>query len=391
MTQQDQSHRWGWRLLSLLLLASGGLAFWGLTQTTSTAATDTGQAAPVLVQTTQTRLADQSPVLSQTGFTRADRAVSLAFQVSGQVAWVSPDFRVGRMVEQGDVIAQLETRRIQTRISQAEAERDRAQAQLDEADATLQRTEILQERDVSSTASLDDAKAARATAQAGLSIANANLEAARVDLADAELRAPFAGIVASTDLAEGQVVQPGAPVGRLIDATRAQVYLSLSQQQLDSFDARGGPLEAKVRIHATSDTARHLRDGEVVDIVPEVTEGVRLTNLIVTFPDPFTATPSVQMGQLVRVDIPIAGGTDLIAFTSAALRGDNTVWVIADDNTLQERSVDIVYLSDDTVYATPDTLAQDTTLLTTDLTNPTDGMAVRPSAPDTASAEALQP
>ena len=100
--------------------------------------------------------------------------------------------------------AQAQRRAAQAAVQAAAAQRDVAQAQLDLLQAGATPEEI-------------------AAAEADVAQAQAALEAARTALDQATLRAPFAGTVASLDIAPGETVLPGQIVLSLADLDRLQV------------------------------------------------------------------------------------------------------------------------------------------------------------------------
>lgn len=131
-------------------------------------------------------------------------AVELTTRVSGVVEAVL--VRPGQRVKRGTVLLRLERTVLQARLDEAAAEQARAQA--DEADAKreLERAQELFDRTVSSTAELDAAGLRYARAQAALSAAQARRVIAQKNLQDAELKAPFNGVVTAVPGGPGTVV-----------------------------------------------------------------------------------------------------------------------------------------------------------------------------------------
>ncbi|WP_306118849.1 MULTISPECIES: efflux RND transporter periplasmic adaptor subunit [unclassified Roseitalea] len=365
----------GWALAIAVVLGAAGGVYWWLTQARQVERQAMDAPGPTVVETTTVEIVDEPPVISQTGFVQAVEEVDLAFEISGRVAAIADDFEVGAMVARSDVLARLSTRRIETRIAQARAELERARAQFQEAQAAFDRQETLEDRNVTAPASLQDAAARRASAEAAVNVAQARLRAAQTDLDDASLVAPFDGIVSDKRLSEGSVVQPGASVGHLIGGDRARVVLGLAQSQLAPFGEAQNLVGLEVTIHTTDDEARLLRRGAIVNVDPRIDRNVHVTNLIVEFSDPFAAEPSVRIGQLVRVDVPLETGRPIARLSAAALQGRDTVWVVGPDNRLRQARVTVLLRDDETAYIAAGDLAG-TRLVTTDLTAPTEGQRV---------------
>jgi len=135
---------------------------------------------------------------------------------------------------------------VRTNVEIAQAAVDAAQANVDAAQAQLAQAEA-QLALVEADARPEDI----AAAQADVASAEAALTQARDALAKTELRAPFAGTVASLDLTAGEQVAPGVPIVWLADlsAWRIEtddlteldvVYVSLGDAVTVTFDALPG-------------------------------------------------------------------------------------------------------------------------------------------------------
>ena len=135
---------------------------------------------------------------------RAADKVELTTRVSGVVEAVL--VKPGQRVKKGAALLRLDKTILQAYFDEATAEQARAQA--DEADAKreLGRAEELYNRTVSSTSELEAATLRHARAQAALSVAQARRAVAQKNLQDAELKAPFDGVVSAVPGAPGTVV-----------------------------------------------------------------------------------------------------------------------------------------------------------------------------------------
>lgn len=133
----------------------------------------------------------------------ADR-VELTTRVSGVVDEVL--VKAGQRVAKGAVLARLDRTVLQARVDEAMAEHARAEAEEKDAKREFERAEELYNRTVSSTSELEAATLRHTRAKAALAAAHARLTIAKKNLADAELKAPFAGVVASVPGLPGTVV-----------------------------------------------------------------------------------------------------------------------------------------------------------------------------------------
>lgn len=131
-------------------------------------------------------------------------AVVLTTRVSGVVETML--VKPGQRVKKGAVLLRLDRTVLQARLDEAAAEHARAQA--DEADAKreLERAQELFDRTVSSATELEVAALRHARAQAALSATQARRVIAQKNLQDAELKAPFDGVVSAVPGGPGTVV-----------------------------------------------------------------------------------------------------------------------------------------------------------------------------------------
>jgi RND family efflux transporter MFP subunit len=134
----------------------------------------------------------------------AAEKVELTTRVSGVVDQVL--VKVGQRVSKGTVLLRLDKTILQARFDEAVAELARAQADESDAKRDLDRAKELFNRTVSSNTELDAATLRHDRAQAALSAAGARRVIAQQNLNDADLKAPFGGVVTALPGAPGTVV-----------------------------------------------------------------------------------------------------------------------------------------------------------------------------------------
>jgi len=151
-----------------------------------------------------------------------------------------------------------------------------------------------------------------ARAEARLAQAQAQLEAARIRLEEATLRAPFAGMVAAVNVAPGETVSNQAPVV-LIDVSRYLVKVTVDEVDIARVNV-GQPVE--IRVDALS--APPFR-GEVVNIepLPAGTNGVTAYRVTIAF-DP--SGQPVRPGMTTSASIIAATRTNVLQVPASAVR-----------------------------------------------------------------------
>lgn len=192
--------------------------------------------------TYETIAADKGDIvetITATGTINPVITVRVGSQVSGRIARILADYNA--QVQEGQVIAQLETDLYQSRVEQAQANYELARAQtqearvaLKDAENNLRRITDLKKGAVASERELEiaettfkGAEAAFAAAVAREKQAQASLASARVDLEHTTIYSPVSGVVISRNCDVGQTVVASFQTPDLFliakDLTRMQV------------------------------------------------------------------------------------------------------------------------------------------------------------------------
>ncbi len=205
--------RWPWLMIAailLLALAGGGwYLIWERVVVVEAVA-----AAPLNAANADTA------VLDATGYVTARREATVSAKVTGKLIAVS--IEEGDQVREGQVLARLDDRDVRARLQLSHAQLDAAKAgiadlnaQFQEARRDLDRQQALSARGATAQQMLDNArtKVARLRAQlkvqrVRIEIAEAQLQIARVDLANTIIRAPFAGVIVAKAAQPGEMVSP---------------------------------------------------------------------------------------------------------------------------------------------------------------------------------------
>ncbi len=112
----------------------------------------------------------------------------------------------GTHVNQGDVIVQIDTRDVQNKYNQAQAQLDAAQAKLTVADSDKKRNEAMYKARIITPQEYEQVAINFANANSGVINARANLDLARQALEDATVKAPAEGVVIDKLVSEGTVI-----------------------------------------------------------------------------------------------------------------------------------------------------------------------------------------
>lgn len=189
-----------------------------------------------------------------TGRLVAKQRGAIASRIAGRISAVLVD--VGDRVEKGQVLARIETDRFKLNADLKSAEVNQARAKLNSAKATvellkqeLKRIEGLRRSAAFSQARYEDKRQeivkARASVDenaAALRRARASRDMARLDVKDAQIRAPFAGVVINRKVSAGAFVGAGAAIATLLDDRTMEVEADIPSDRLSGI-AEGSELD----------------------------------------------------------------------------------------------------------------------------------------------------
>ncbi|WP_353255430.1 efflux RND transporter periplasmic adaptor subunit [Hyphomonas sp.] len=296
------------------------------------------------------------------GEVRPKREISVSPQISGRVAYVSPDFIDGGFIRKGQVLVRVEGEDyelgvVRARSTVASAEQ-RLAREIAESELAQQDLEDLGMTDASPLARREPQLA---EARAALDAAKSQLQDAQLALARTAVVAPFDGRVRERMVDIGQVVAPGQSLGQIFGNDVVEVVLPLKDEEIGRL---GLPLafasSAKTpgpEVIFTANVGGEPRTwrGQVVRTGAAINSQTRQINVIAELNDPFGkgADNGAPMAPGLFVTAEIQGRSLDRVFVAprSALRGDDQLF-IGDPKTgkLSIRTVDIEHSDKDGAY-----------------------------------------
>jgi len=261
------------------------------------------------VRTVTVAKRDIGEVVSYTGRIEAEIETRLSFRIGGRM--VARSVNVGDRVEPGQVVAKLEAHNELNALRSAEAAVTAAQAQFTEAQNNYERQKFLLARDVASRVQYERAEQSRDTAGAQLDSAQAQLNVARDQVGDTELKADAGGIVIATAAEPGEVVQAGQLIIRVAPKGGRDAVFDVPGQVL-----RSAPREPVVEVSLTDDPSV-TTTGRVREVAPQADPVTRTFEVKVGLTDPpaamrlgATVTGRMQINSSPTIEIPAAALTE---------------------------------------------------------------------------------
>ncbi len=317
-------------LAVLVLAAAGGLGAVVMkrastsataAQAAATAASAAGTAAMLLApgDVARAQNAELGLQLALSGGLRAVDSALVKAKVAAEVK--SLTVREGDRVSAGQLIGRLDDTEYRLRLRQAQDQVAAAQAQLDTAQRSFENNRALVGQGFISRNALDTSANTLAGAQASLQAARAAADLTRKAVADTEIRAPIAGLVAQ------RLVQPGERVG--IDGRLVEI-VDLSRIELEAAVAPEDVLQLRVGQTAQVTIAGLPQPvaARVARISPSAMTGTRSVLAYLSL----ARTEGLRQGLFARAAVEVQRRNALVVPTSAVRDDQAQPYVLAVEN-----------------------------------------------------------
>ena len=309
---------------------------------------------PVAVRAQTVALEKISLEVTSEGNVQPRAQTQLVAQVSGEVIAVADALSSGGQFQRGDTLLELDPRDYQIARSRAQASLDRARAERDFASEEAARVRTLYGDELASIADLQRADRTLSVAEASVNEAAAALERASIDLERTVIKAPFNGRVRSESVDIGQFLREGASIATIYDTERLEVRFPLADAQLAFLDAdyarlgSAGDEAATVTLMAKFAGDMQSWEAKLTRTEGDISTRSRFLHVIAEVSDT-TSDKGVQLpiGLFVNGIITGRDVENLVRIPRTALRADNTVMVIDENDQLHFRDVQIFQLTSD--------------------------------------------
>ncbi|WP_413282558.1 efflux RND transporter periplasmic adaptor subunit [Vibrio sp. MA40-2] len=326
----------------------------------------------------------------------AHYAMTYSAEVSGRVIELKDDFATGKLVKQGQVLAQLENTSYLQAV--AEAKSNLAQAKLDlleeqrtgeQARLEWQRSGI--EGEPNSPLVLREPQLA--VQKAAVENATYSLKKAQQDLAKTIIKAPFDALIVERNIQPGSYVQTGTSIAELYSTDRVEIDIPLSMKQWQSLpnmtnnDLQNGELENDDLANQANKTwpvTLYSSDGEnswqgyVRRIEQHVDTTSRQRSLIVAVDQPFEQPVALLPGTFVQAHIEGAELDNTWKLPASAISQQGDIWYLTDNNQLNKVPAEKVFEKSGSVYVQPIENSHSAKIIKRPLSNYVVGMQVAP-------------
>lgn len=270
---------------------------------------------PFTFQTAATQRGNIIQEVSASGSLSAVIRVDVGSQVSGKISVLNADFN--SRVKKDDVVAEIDSSLYTAILRQTEGELASARASATLKKQNLERKQILFPKQAATQFDLEEAVAELAQAEALVTIREAAVDRARIDLGYCRITAPVDGIVISRVVDLGQTVAAAMTTPILFtiaqDITKMHIKASISESDI-------GMVKDGQSISFTVDA---FPDEVFAGVVTQVRMAPIITTNVVTYDTIISVdNPENKLfpGMTADVSVRVADRTDVPKIPNAALR-----------------------------------------------------------------------
>ncbi|AWL11087.1 uncharacterized protein HMF8227_00591 [Saliniradius amylolyticus] len=283
-----------------------------------------GGAVPVVTHTVDKQ--QMVVIIEALGTAKANEAVEITAQQSEIVQQVA--FDDGELVQAGQLLVKLSDREEKARVNELEVN-------LEEAQRQFARVQNLARENAASRQLLDEQ-------EARVNALRAQLEVAQANLAELEVRAPFAGRLGIRRVSPGALVKPGDIITTLDDLAPIKVDFNIAEAYLP--DVAGGQTVIARSVAYPGETF----EGTIKSIdsrVDPVTRSVQVRALV------DNVDLKLRPGMLLQINLQKRVINTLTVPEKAIvpIQEQQFVYVVGDDNKASKRQVTLGYRQPGTV------------------------------------------
>ena len=357
MGQNNRAGRlrlWLWRGLIFILpvvviiAAVVGTMMMGSLKPETEEKTEEVKAIPVLTTT-----AVQRPVMLTVrtqGNVQPRTEIGLTAQIGGQITYISPQFIEGGQFKKGELLARIDPRDYELRVTQARADVAQAQTVIrrEQTEAVIAQQDWDELGRSGQPTELTLRKPQLAEAQARLAAAEARLGEAELQLSRSYIYAPFNGRVTERMIDVGEFVTAATRLGEVYGDEIMDVRLPLTQAELQRLGITLGykaPKDGGIPVKLSLEEEAGQNAAWTAHIVRTESRFDNESRLLFVYAEarnPFEQKMPLAPGLFVNAQIEGQKLDDMVVIPRAALRGADRVYVANSDESLTIKTVELV-------------------------------------------------
>ncbi len=301
-----------------------------------------------MVEVMEVKNGDNPAIIYENAKVQAKEISTLKAQVSGNIVTVTPKLTPGFFVKKGELLAKIDDEVYEYNLAKTKSAYIKAQAdyqiELGEQSVVKKEYELLGRELEEKDRALALREPQLAQAKADMESAEASYKSALRDLKNTEIRAPFDGVITAKNISTGSFVSTSSELLTIVDASSFWIECEVQNENLRFIEKRGeGSKGSKVLI-AFGNTQR---EGEVLSIIPQVSDTTQRSKILVELQDPLALRDSslgaIELGSYVSLAIEGKKIENSLKLDWGYLRAGEKVWVLNENGELQYRTPQIVF------------------------------------------------
>jgi membrane fusion protein, multidrug efflux system len=307
---------------------------------------DHQQAIPVLVATAEAQ--DFPIIVRGIGTVEAFNTVTVKSRVDGNIVQIA--FTEGQFVHAGDLLVQIDPRPYQAQLAQAEANKAKDQANLENALRDLARLEVLVKNQLAATRQqYDSQRAMVAQLEAAVQSDQAQIDAAKLNVAYSAITSPISGITGLRLVDVGNLVQFSAAAPLVVVTQIKPIYVTFTVPERNLDRIRQGMAQYPLSVLAfNGDDNRQLSAGVLKVVNNTVDQSTGTVTLKAEFANQDAA---LWPGEFVNAHLVLSVVKNGVTVPTGAMQMSPTgpfVYLIKNDSTVEPRSVTVADVDNDT-------------------------------------------
>ncbi|MDG1731393.1 MAG: efflux RND transporter periplasmic adaptor subunit [Thalassotalea sp.] len=305
-----------------------------------------------------------TPTWNSSGLVKANESVNVLAEVSGKIAHLNPVARPGALLDVGALLAKVDNTdyALALRTQQSQLVQAQASLELERGDQILAKEELALLEDIDQ-ATLETTLVLREPqllmAQAKVDIAKTNVEKAEVALQRTNIVMPFKGKVVSKSVGRGSRVGQNSNLFKVVSVETFWVEVKIPRAFLGLFDSTKDAIITQPKLWGEGVS----RTAKFVSILPELDARDRQVKVLLAIDNPLSLNannevdainPPIFINDFLNIELQGKAINDAWVIKSNLLQADNSIWVVDTNNTLQKRSVDVLFKGREFIYIKAD-------------------------------------
>lgn len=282
------------------------------------------------------------------GRTAASQLAEVRPQVNGIIR--ERLFQEESEVTAGTVLYQIDPASYQAAYDSAVAAQQKAEAAVPTAQAKVDRLQTLFKQRVVSRQDLDDALASLAQAKADVAGAQASVETARINLAYTKITAPISGRIGKSSLTPGALVTASQETALTIIRNLDPINVDVTESSTKLLNLRQAIAEGRVKLNGPNISARLKLDngtiyplaGKIEFAESNVDQATGTFSVRAEFPNPDRLLlPGMYVRAMVEVGVVENSFVVPQRAVTRNTRGEATAMVVKADGKVEERTLSV--------------------------------------------------